>query len=61
MRITPVSFVDWVNERCGRVAGGAVLPPEWAYWRPNPVNKEIAEEAQPVPEPDKGLRFDAYA
>lgn len=61
MRITPVSFVDWVSERCGRVTGGAVLPPEFAYWRPHPANKEIAAEAPAIPEPDKGAHFDAYA
>lgn len=57
MRVTRVSFVDWINDRCGRVTGGAVLPPQMSYWAPS----EKAEEAPPVPEPDKGLFFDAFA
>lgn len=57
MRVTSVSFVDWLNHRMGRLTPLAVLPPAMAYWRPD-VSQE---EAPPAFEPEKGLHFDMYA
>lgn len=55
MRVTEVSSAD--GYRGGRFPPQAVLPPAMSSWRPGPT----PEEAPPVPEPDKGLRFDGYA
>lgn len=57
MRVTKVSFLDWVPERRGRVAPEPVLPLATLRRQPEPAK----EEAPPAPEPDRGLNFDAWA
>ncbi|HEY9856306.1 MAG TPA: hypothetical protein V6D05_11245 [Stenomitos sp.] len=56
MRVTKVTFVDWLHDRQPHRTLQAVVPAAKADGKPNEN-----EDAPPAPEPDKGVHFEGWA
>lgn len=57
MRVTKVSFVDFMHDRLQHPSNQILLPPAMAYGKKDGPK----EEAPPVPEPGKGFFLDVRA
>jgi len=57
MRVTKVTFVDWLHDRHPHRTLQAVIPATKADGK----TEAAKEDAPPAPEPDKGVHFEGWA